>query len=162
MKCFNIIHKALYSLCFHSYLIDQFLRDSVNQRDDNYGGSLENRCKFPLQVLDTLISVFGSGRVGIKLSPFSRYQDISDSDPKALYTYFIEQLNVRNLAFLEMVEKGEMEFKTNVYHPKPEEQMKEKCLEFFRPIFKGMLFFLFFSFFFLLLLTSLLFFSFPF
>lgn len=121
----------------YRYLIDQFLRDSLNQRNDNYGGSIENRCRFPLQVLDALIEVFGPGRVGIKLSPFGRYQDISDSDPKALCIYLLEQLNVRKIAFVELMEKGGLESSAANLHPKPDEQMREKCFEVFRPIFKG-------------------------
>ena len=53
----------------NGYLIDQFLRTSANKRTDEYGGSIENRVRFPLEVIDALISVFGAGRVGIKVSP---------------------------------------------------------------------------------------------
>jgi N-ethylmaleimide reductase len=109
----------------------------VNQRTDKYGGSIENRCRFPLQVLDALIEVFGAGRVGIKLSPFGRYQDISDSDPKALLTYLLEQLNLRKIAFVEVMEIGGLESPAASFHPKPEEQMREKPYDVFRPLFKG-------------------------
>lgn len=77
----------------HGYLVDQFLRDSVNNRTDAYGGSIPNRARFLLEVLDQLIEVFGAQRVGLKLSPVCDYNDIHDSDPIALLDYLIEELN---------------------------------------------------------------------
>ena len=60
----------------------------MNQRTDEYGGSIQNRCKFPLEVIDVLIEVFGKDRVGIKVSPITDYNDIDDSNPLELYSYF--------------------------------------------------------------------------
>jgi len=54
------------------------LRDSVNKRTDNYGGSFENRCRLALEIIDQLIGVFGKGRVGVKISPFFEYNNMSD------------------------------------------------------------------------------------
>jgi len=68
----------------NGYIIDQFLRDGVNKRTDNYGGSIENRMRLCSEVLDQLISVFGSNRVGIKISPVNDYNKMSDSNPMAL------------------------------------------------------------------------------
>lgn len=88
----------------HGYLVDQFLRDSVNNRTDAYGGSIPNRARFCLEALDQLIEVFGPQRVGIKLSPVCDFNDIRDSDPLALMDYLIEQFNERQIAFLEVNE----------------------------------------------------------
>ncbi len=63
----------------NGYLIDQFLRDGINNRQDKFGGSIKNRCRFDLMTVDTLISVFGADRVGIKLSLTGRYIDFFDS-----------------------------------------------------------------------------------
>lgn len=65
-------------------LIDQFLRDGANKRTDDYGGPIANRARLLLEVTDQLIAVYGAGRVGVKISPFSEYNDMSDSDPIAV------------------------------------------------------------------------------
>ncbi|KAF8660817.1 hypothetical protein HU200_057404 [Digitaria exilis] len=71
----------------------QFMKDSSNDRDDEYGGSLENRCRFAIEVIDAIVSEVGAHRVGIRLSPFVDYMDCVDSDPMALGHYMIQQLN---------------------------------------------------------------------
>ena len=76
----------------HGYLIDQFLRDGANKRHDEYGGSVENRSKLCLEVIDELINVFGAGRVGIKITPIGRLNDMFDSDPLTLYRYLLGEL----------------------------------------------------------------------
>ena len=86
----------------NGYLIDQFLRDKTNRRIDEYGGSIENRCRLALEVMDELISVFGKDRVGIRISPTGRYNDMFDSNPKALYKHLIQKLSEKNIAFLEL------------------------------------------------------------
>ena len=68
----------------NGYLIEQFLKDSANDRDDGYGGGLENRCRFALEVVDAVVREIGGHRVGIRLSPFMDYMDCHDSDPHAL------------------------------------------------------------------------------
>jgi len=88
----------------NGYLIDQFLRDCSNQRTDRYGGSYENRTRFLLQVLGAVIEECGSARVGVRLSPINRFNSMSDSNPEALFSYVVEQLNPLNLAYLHMVE----------------------------------------------------------
>lgn len=70
----------------NGYLIDQFLRDGTNQRRDAYGGSIENRVRFALEVVDAVTKVFPKGRVGIRISPVSPANDARDSDPQALFT----------------------------------------------------------------------------
>lgn len=84
----------------NGYLPDQFLQSGTNQRTDEYGGNIENRARFILQVIDELIEVWGSTRVGIHLSPRSDAADMYDENPKAMYRYLLEQLNTRHLAFV--------------------------------------------------------------
>ena len=59
----------------NGYLLDQFLKDKVNDRDDEYGGNLENRCRFPLEVVKAVADEIGTDRVGVRLSPFADYND---------------------------------------------------------------------------------------
>jgi N-ethylmaleimide reductase len=86
----------------HGYLIDTFLRDGVNARTDAYGGSVENRARFLLEVTDAVIGVWGSGRVAVRISPLVPFNDMTESQPKALVTHVAKELSRRNIAFLEI------------------------------------------------------------
>jgi len=86
----------------HGYLVDQFLRDSQNDRTDDYGGTLEKRARLLLEVTDAAISVFGAGGVGIRISPLVPFNDMSDSNPAALVKYVAEQMSARKIAFFEL------------------------------------------------------------
>ncbi len=88
----------------NGYLLDQFLRDKTNHREDQYGGSLENRVRLLLEVAAEVIAVWGSDRVGVRLSPLNPFNDIADSDPEKLFSFVVEQLNPLNLAYLHVVE----------------------------------------------------------
>ncbi|AMY69025.1 alkene reductase [Frigidibacter mobilis] len=88
----------------NGYLIDQFLRDGANRRSDGYGGSIENRSRFLFEVLDAVTGVLGGGRVGLRLSPFSNANGLTDSDPMPLFTHVVKGLNRYGLAFLHLVE----------------------------------------------------------
>lgn len=88
----------------NGYLIDQFLRDGANQRTDAYGGSVENRVRFALEVVDAVVAEIGAGKVGIRLSPLTPFNDLSDSNPQALFGHLIEELNKRGLGFIHMIE----------------------------------------------------------
>ncbi|MDB5770354.1 MAG: NADH-flavin oxidoreductase/NADH oxidase [Burkholderia sp.] len=88
----------------NGYLIDQFLRDGANNRTDEYGGSVENRVRFALEVVDAVIAEIGAGRVGIRLSPVTPANDLSDTNPQAVFGYLIEQLNLRGIAFIHFIE----------------------------------------------------------
>lgn len=88
----------------NGFLIDQFLRDGTNQRRDAYGGSVENRSRFLLEIVDALIEVHGAKRVGVRVSPHARGDGIDDSDPHTLYTYVAEQLQRRGIAYLHLIE----------------------------------------------------------
>lgn len=84
--------------------MDQFLKDGSNTRKDKYGSSVENRCRFCLEILDELISVFGASRVGIKISPLYRQLDMSESNPQLLFSYLLLELQKHNVAFVEIRE----------------------------------------------------------
>ncbi len=88
----------------NGYLLDQFLQDGSNQRTDAYGGSIENRARLLLEVVDAAISVFGKGRVGVRLSPYGTFNDMHDSDPVKLFTYVLEQLSARGIAYAHLIE----------------------------------------------------------
>ena len=88
----------------NGYLLDQFLRDSTNKRTDNYGGSFENRARLLMEVTKAVVAVAGSDKVGIRLSPVNPFNDISDSDPQALFNYVVAELNQFNLAYLHVIE----------------------------------------------------------
>ena len=88
----------------NGYLLDQFLRDGSNQRADEYGGSIGNRLRFPLEVVDTIIKVASKERVGVRISPVNPYNDMRDSDPQALFTAYAKELSQRNIAYLHVLE----------------------------------------------------------
>jgi len=84
----------------NSYLLDQFLLDSTNKRDDIYGGSIENRARLLLEVTDAAISVWGAGLVGVHLSPRCDMSDTGDSNPLETFSYVVKELDLRNIAFI--------------------------------------------------------------
>ncbi len=88
----------------NGYLLDEFLQDGSNQRTDNYGGSIENRARLLLEVVDAVATVWGKGRVGVRLSPYGTFNDMSDSNPVALFTYVLEQLSARGIAYVHVIE----------------------------------------------------------
>ena len=88
----------------NGYLLDQFLQDGSNKRTDNYGGSIENRARLLLEVVDAVTQVWNKHRVGVRLSPYGTFNDMSDSDPVALFTYVLKQLSARSIAYVHMIE----------------------------------------------------------
>jgi len=88
----------------HGYLIDQFLKDQVNDRTDKYGGSLENRCRFALEVVQAVVDEIGADKVGIRLSPFASYAEAPDSNPEALGLYMANALNKFGILYCHVVE----------------------------------------------------------
>ena len=89
----------------NGYLLDQFLQSGSNQREDAYGGSIENRARLMLECADAAISVFGAGRVGMHVAPRSDVHGISDGDRAATFAYVARELGKRKLAFLMAREK---------------------------------------------------------
>lgn len=88
----------------NGFLIDQFLRDGANQRTDEYGGTVENRARFLLEIVDQAISLFGAGGIGVRLSPHATQDGLTDSDPAALYAHVARELQQRNIAYLHLIE----------------------------------------------------------
>jgi N-ethylmaleimide reductase len=88
----------------NGYLPDQFLQDGSNKRTDAYGGSIENRSRFLLEVVEALASVWGGDRVAVRIGPSGKFNGMSDSNPGALFDYLASQLNGFGLAYLHIVE----------------------------------------------------------
>jgi N-ethylmaleimide reductase len=90
----------------NGYLLDQFLRDGTNKREDEYGGSIENRSRLLLEVTKAVVEVAGSDKVGIRISPVNPFNDMKDSNPQALFNHVVTALNPFKLAYLHVVEGG--------------------------------------------------------
>jgi N-ethylmaleimide reductase len=88
----------------NGFLLDQFLRDSANRRADDYGGSVANRARLLLEVVDETARILGRERVGVRISPHSVQDGTSDSDPTALYSHVATSLSVRRIAYLHLIE----------------------------------------------------------
>ena len=119
----------------NGYLLDQFLNSTTNQRSDAYGGSVENRARLVLSVIDALTRVFGGNRVGIRLSPLGTFNDMGDENPEALFDYLTQQLNEKELAYVHVVDP------TFGGHATVEEKNPEgeKLMQIIRKNFKGTL-----------------------
>jgi N-ethylmaleimide reductase len=90
----------------NGYLLDQFLQDGSNRRTDTYGGSIENRSRFLLEVVEAVTSVWGGDRVAVRIAPAGNWNHMRDSNPAALFTYVAAQLNRFDLAYLHVIETG--------------------------------------------------------
>ncbi|KAG6873595.1 hypothetical protein C0995_013968 [Termitomyces sp. Mi166 len=90
----------------NGYLIDQFLQSSSNQRSDEYGGSIEARSKFGLDLVDAVVEAVGAERTAVRLSPWCPWQDMCKEDPTAQFSHFVSELKAHhpNLAFLHLIE----------------------------------------------------------
>ncbi|CAN5300070.1 alkene reductase [soil metagenome] len=88
----------------NGYLLDQFLQDGSNHRTDAYGGSIENRARLLLEVVEAVTSVWGGDRVGVRVGPSGSWASMSDSDPQATFGYVATQLNRFGLAYLHVIE----------------------------------------------------------
>jgi N-ethylmaleimide reductase len=87
----------------NGYLLDEFLRDGANKRSGPYGGSIENRARLLCEVIEAVCAVWGSDRVGVRLSPLNSYNSMIDSDPVALISRVAAMLNRYNLAYLHLM-----------------------------------------------------------
>jgi N-ethylmaleimide reductase len=90
----------------NGYLIDQFIRDGTNKRTDIYGGLPENRGRLLREIIESVAGLWGSERVGVRLSPASSFNDMSDSDPHSTFGYLAEMLSECGLAYLHVVEES--------------------------------------------------------
>ncbi len=115
----------------NGYLPDQFLQDGSNQRTDAYGGSIENRSRFLLEVVEAMVSVWGGERVAVRIAPSGTWNGMSDSNPQALFSYLAEQLNRFGLAYLHIIEPR---VKGNVVEVEGQAPVASELL---RKIFKG-------------------------
>lgn len=88
----------------NGYLLEQFMKDKVNDRTHEYGGSPENHCRFVLEIVEVVANEIGWERVGIKLSPFSKFGECGDSNPKELGMYMVNALNKYCILYCHVVE----------------------------------------------------------
>lgn len=112
----------------NGYLVDQFLRDGANQRTDVYGGPVENRARFLLEVTEAVVKVWGADRAGVRLSPLGDFNSMSDSDPEATFGYAAEQLGKLGIGYLHAV--------IGAY---PAESREHRMAQLLREKFKGTL-----------------------
>ncbi|KAI0744498.1 NADH:flavin oxidoreductase/NADH oxidase [Earliella scabrosa] len=118
----------------HGYLIDQFTQEMCNTRTDEYGGSVENRCRFALEVVDAVCQAVGEQKTAIRISPWSTFQDMRMLDPVPTFTYLVSRLAADHpkLGYLHVVEPGlaggatvqvkageSNEFIRNIWLPRP-------------------------------------------
>ena len=114
----------------NGYLLDQFLEDGTNQRTDRYGGSVENRARLLLEVVDAITPVWNSDRVGVRLSPGGTFNDMCDCKPHETFGYVVRQLALKNLAYLHLIEPSQ---------PPSEHPMPDLSAHYFRPLYPGTL-----------------------
>jgi len=88
----------------NGYLVDQFLQDVSNNRTDSWGGSVENRAKFGIEVAKAVVAAVGAERTGIRLSPFSEFQGMKMADPRPQFSYFARELKKLKLSYIHVVE----------------------------------------------------------
>ena len=88
----------------NGYLLDQFAKDGANKRADIYGGSIENRARLMLEVAKAVAAEAGAERTGIRISPVTPSNDISDSNPQQLFDYIVDRLNALKLIFIHVIE----------------------------------------------------------
>jgi N-ethylmaleimide reductase len=119
----------------NGYLIEQFLQSRSNLRTDQYGGGIENRVCFLMQVTQAVIEVWGADRVGVRLSPYGVANDSGEADPMPLYTHAIQSLNPLGLAYLHFIEpRSSGAGRAEVNH-----QNVPSAMVLFRPVWKGVL-----------------------
>ena len=114
----------------NGYLLDQFLQDNTNHRTDIYGGSLENRARLLMEVMEAVVDVWGSDHVGVRLSPSGTFSSMYDSNRAVTFGYVVKELNRFNLAYLHLVAPRVEGFGSA-------EDQPDLGADFFRPIFKG-------------------------
>ncbi|EMD36593.1 hypothetical protein CERSUDRAFT_115632 [Gelatoporia subvermispora B] len=90
----------------NGYLIDQFIQDVTNKRTDEYGGSVENRARFALEIVDAVVEAVGEKKTGIRFSPWADFQEVGMDDPVPQFSYIVEQLRDRHpdLAYIHLIE----------------------------------------------------------
>lgn len=112
------------------YLVDQFLQDGTNHRTDQYGGSITNRARFLLEVADAMIAGWSADRIGVKLSPSSRFYGQTDSDGAATFTHAAQELGRRGIAYLHLMEPNEQDLASGTVQV-------QRTTDALRPFFGG-------------------------
>jgi N-ethylmaleimide reductase len=92
--------------CANGCLVDQFLHGGSNRRSDSYGGSIENRSRLLIEVVQTLTAVWGADRVGVRLSPFGQINDMHDHSPQQLFAAVLDRLDLEDVAYVHLMEPG--------------------------------------------------------
>lgn len=124
----------------HGFLIDQFLKESSNKRTDNYGGSVANRCRFLLELVNAVNSVF-PGRVGVKLTPLTHTGDMFDSKPVELYRHLLEEFSKLALKLAYVVVKNDQDGENTDGYGYPASKAQDPdIISKLRPHFKGVFF----------------------
>ncbi len=114
----------------NGYLIDQFLQSKTNKRSDQYGGSVANRYRFLKEIVESILTVWDAGRVGIRLSPNGVFNDMGSPDYRETFTYVVQQLNNYGLAYLHLLDGLAFGF---------HEQGEPMTLAEFRKVYDGVL-----------------------
>jgi N-ethylmaleimide reductase len=119
----------------NGYLIEQFLQSRTNLRSDRYGGSIENRARFLMDITHAVIEIWGASRVGVRLSPYGIANDSGESDPMPLYSHVVQSLDPLGLAYLHFIEpRSSGAGRAEVNH-----QNVPSAMVLFRPIWRGVL-----------------------
>lgn len=119
----------------NGYLIDQFICDGSNKRTDKYGGKLENRLRFPLEVIEEVANEIGNDKVGIRFSPSGIFGSMRDTDPKITFGKLVNELNNFDLAYIHLIEPFQTEDKRYLY---PDNYLNYgEVTPYFRNIYKG-------------------------
>lgn len=119
----------------NGYLVEQFLQSHTNLRTDQYGGSIENRTRFLMEIMQAVIDVWGADRVGVRLSPYGIANGSGEADPMPLYTHAIKSLDQLGLAYLHFIEpRSSGAGRAEVNH-----QNVPSAMVLFRPIWSGVL-----------------------
>jgi N-ethylmaleimide reductase len=119
----------------NGYLIEQFLQSRTNFRSDRYGGSIENRARFLMDITHAVLEVWEASRVGVRLSPYGIANDSGEADPMPLYSHVVQSLNPLGLAYLHFIEpRSSGAGRAEVNH-----QNVPSAMVLFRPIWRGVL-----------------------
>lgn len=119
----------------NGYLVEQFLHARSNRRTDAYGGSIDNRARFLIEITQAVAGVWGPDRVGVRLSPFGIANDSGEADPLPLYTHVITELGTLGLAYLHLIEPRA----SGAGQAEVDHQNVPSAAELFRPVWKGVL-----------------------
>jgi N-ethylmaleimide reductase len=98
----------------YGYLVDEFLQDGSNRRGDRYGGTPQNRCRFAVEVMEALADVWGAERIGMRISPSTRVNDMLDSNPLATFGHLVRELNRMRVGYLHVMEPDERDLATGL------------------------------------------------